>query len=116
MDTEIREQPVLSRDNRFPYCLELTRINDDDEVVAADGLTVTAFLATTRGGAAIANTQKSLTERSGADGTYAAELEGEYVNDVLDLGLPGYWACYAIAGQVLSIWVPVAVEKYRTAA
>ena len=116
METILEGTPVLSRDNRFLYCITLQRRDEDDELVPADGRTVIAFLAVAEGGTAITNTQKTLTEKSGALGTYADEVDGDDVNDVLDLGRSGYWACYRIEGETLDIWVPVTVQKRRRAA
>ena len=116
METILEGTPVLSRDNRFPYTITLQRRDTADELVAADGLTVIAFLAESEGGTAITNTQKTLTEKSGALGTYANELEGGYVNTVIDIGRSGYWICYRIVSETLDIWVPVTVQKRRRAA
>jgi hypothetical protein len=118
MDTEIREQPVLSRNNVFPFRLDLTRRNaTTNRVEGASGLTVTGFIAATKGGAAITTpvTTVTLTEYASDDGAYAAELDGDVANDLLDLALDQYWACYRITGETMDIWAKIRVEEFRTA-
>jgi hypothetical protein len=118
MHTTLHSQPVISRDNRFPYRVRLERPNADTTLPElATGRTVIAFLALSEGGDAIDNTEVTLSEiPSSRRWNYAGELDGEVVNTVLD-GLPSVlWVCYRIEDEELDVWAVVKIAKRRRAA
>ncbi len=116
MDTVLARQLVLSKHNPFKASVWLFREQADrsDEEPATD-LTVTMFIARQRGGDAIAGTEAPMPEYDEEPGGYRGELAGTVVNDVLALGLAKYWLCILRSGSNLRIWVPIAVERDRTA-
>lgn len=116
MNTVLEAPLVLSKDNPFKVTVFLFREADSSsgEEPAAE-LTVTMFVATKRGGSAIDTTEAPMPELSEEPGAYRGELPGTVANTVLALGLAKYWLCILRSGSNLRIWVPITVERDRTA-
>lgn len=116
MQTVLERPLVLSKDNPFKASVWLFReVAGSSTEEPAAGLTVTMFIARTRGGAAIDTTEVGMTEYGDDPGGYRGELAGTVANTVLALGLARYWLCIYRTGSTLRIWVPIPVERDRTA-
>lgn len=116
MNTVLETPLVLSKDNPFKASVWLFREADaNSDEVPADGLTVTMYVATKRGGTPIDTTETPMPELGEEPGAYRGELAGTIANTVLARGLAKYWLCILRSGSNLRIWVPIAVERDRTA-
>lgn len=115
MSTTTGNEYALSKGNDFPYRISLTTPNaTTGKYEAATGLSISAFLATEKGGTAIVDTTLPLAEYSGVGaGSYAATLDATVV-DVVIANRTALWAAFKITNDLL-VWYKVPVITDRVA-
>ena len=109
--------PELSPGNDFDVYARLTKRSSTTPRVrvAATGLTVTAFLALTLGGAAIAGTTVNCAE-VGTDGEYLGTITGTALTTALAALTDGQTIYLAIQASTNVLrWEPCTVRKYPSA-
>lgn len=113
MNTTTGNEFALSLGNDFPYRISLTTPNaTTGKYGPATGLTISAFLATERGGDALANTTLTLTAYTGVGaGSYGTALNASVV-DVVIANRTALWLAFQITDDLL-VWtrVPVVVDR-----